>query len=116
VSCSATILSDNRFYRASLLDISLGGCRAGTEASLAAGVTVQIALEAFHSLGGKVRWCRDGEIGIQFSRPIGDHVLAKWKGQLEAARDEERIASERSARGGSRDFWGEARHNPKDIA
>ena len=106
MSCSATIVANNRFYRASLLNISHEGCRARIGAPLQPGEGVQIALEAFHSLGGSVRWYKEGEIGIRFTNPISSHMLGKWRQQLEDGRFVEPLVPPRRR---IRDFWGDFR-------
>ncbi len=107
MSCSATLVANNRFYRAELLNVSHGGCKVRSlEGPLGAGTRVQIALEAFHSLSGIVRWSNENEFGMQFSTPISDYLLGKWNAQLEKARSPEAaMPLER----GPRDFWGQRR-------
>jgi hypothetical protein len=106
MSCSATIVANNLFYRASLLNISHEGCRARIGAPLRSGESVQIALEAFHSLSGSVRWYKEGQVGIRFTNRISNPILAKWKAQLEEERHFEPIVPPRRR---LRDFWGDAR-------
>jgi hypothetical protein len=106
MSCSATIVADNRFYRASLLNVSHGGCRARVVGQFRPGQNVQIALEAFHSLSGTVRWTKDDELGIQFTRPISSPVLGKWQKELAKGGDPTPLVP---ARRGLRDFWGDLR-------
>jgi hypothetical protein len=71
-----------------LCDVSKSGCKIAVSHPLPAGERVQIALEAYHSLGGTVRWCRDGMAGIEFARMLNDAALAMWKEALEKARSE----------------------------
>jgi hypothetical protein len=99
VSCSATILTDERFFPCQLRDVSSGGCRIALSNPFPVGQPIRIALEEFHSLGGTVRWCRDGEAGIQFTNPIGDYTLRKWQMALE------RSTARKDGNPG-RDFWG----------
>ncbi len=104
LTCSATIVANNRFYRASLLNISHAGCRARVQESLEAGESVQIALEAFHSLSGRVRWADGDELGIQFTRPLSDFILAKWQRELERGGQAQPLVPRRRW---LRDFWGD---------
>jgi hypothetical protein len=59
---------------AQTLDVSAGGVRVACAASLREGTPVRVSLclpPPYHDLdlAGTVRWCRDGEIGIQFGTP-----------------------------------------------
>jgi hypothetical protein len=80
MSCSATIVANNLFYRASLLNISHEGCRARIGAPLRSGESVQIALEAFHSLSGSVRWYKEGQVGIRFTNRISSSNIGQVEG------------------------------------
>lgn len=104
LSCSATIVANNRFYRATLLNISRAGCRARVRGNLQPDQGVQIALEAFHSLSGTVRWSKGEEVGIQFTRPLSDFILAKWQRELERGDHRQPLVPRRRW---LRDFWGE---------
>jgi hypothetical protein len=102
VECSATLCADNAFHRARLCDVSRSGCKVRVAQPRRAGERVQIALEAHQSLGGTIRWYREGKAGIQFARPLSDTQLAMWKKALAVSR-------EREANGPHwrRNFWGE---------
>jgi hypothetical protein len=102
--CSATICVEDGFHRAELSDISKSGCKVTLDAPQPPGRTVQIALENFHSLSGTVRWCRDGVAGIQFSNPLSDAALAKWKHAIATGKPTDGGAPSRPR--GRRDFWG----------
>lgn len=86
IECSATVCAGNAFHRVKLCDVSKSGCKVAVTAPLPIGERVQIALEAFHSLGGTVRWCRNGMAGIEFARTLNDAALATWRDALEKAR------------------------------
>ena len=107
MSCSATLVADNRFYRAKLLNVSHRGCRVLMEGGTRpAAERVQIALEAFHSLGGAIRWFKDGEMGIEFTTPLSEHMFEKWNAELERGGPAQAVAA-RSHRW--QDFWGDMR-------
>jgi hypothetical protein len=101
--CSATVRAGESFHRARICDVSASGCKIALAQPLPAGERVQIALEAYHSLGGTVRWCREGMAGIQFSRPLSDAVLHTWKVAVGKARSEAPPPGRRR-----RNFLGEA--------
>ena len=103
--CSATICVEDGFHRAELSDISKSGCKVTLDAPQPPGRTIQIALENFHSLSGTVRWYRDGVAGIQFSNPLSDAALAKWKHAIATGKPTDGDAP--SGPRGRRDFWGD---------
>ena len=103
--CSATICVEDGFHRAELSDISKSGCKVALDAPQPPGRTIQIALENFHSLSGTVRWYRDGVAGIQFSNPLSDAALAKWKHAIATGKPTDGDAP--SGPRGRRDFWGD---------
>ena len=111
MTCTATIVADNRFFRAQMLDVSQSGCRVRLETEVQPeGRRVQIALESFHSLSGLIRWFKDGEMGIQFTSPLSDYMLAKWTAQLEKGTGT--VSAPSAPRPRWRDFWGERRRPP----
>ena len=103
IACSATVRAGNAFHRGQLKDVSQSGCKLALAQPIPAGETVQVALQAYHSLGGTIRWCRDGMVGIQFHRPLTDAALATWKGALTRASSGEQAAGE----GWRKNFLGE---------
>ena len=102
MECSATLCAGNAFHRVHLCDVSRNGCKIFLTDARHRGERVQIALEAYHSLGGTIRWHRDGKAGIQFARPLTDAQLVTWKNAVKQARA--RVAAARKPR---RNFWGE---------
>jgi hypothetical protein len=107
--CSATVCAGGAFHRARLCDVSASGCKIALAHPLPPGERIQIALEAYHSLGGTVRWCREGMAGIQFGRPLSDAVLLTWKDAVAKARNAPPPAPKRR-----RNFLGEAIFTKKD--
>jgi hypothetical protein len=63
-----------------LRDISEGGCRfpAGN-AKLRAGMPLQISVAGTAPLSAKVRWAEDGEIGVNFDRPLAPEMVEQFK-------------------------------------
>lgn len=102
IECSATLCAGNAFHRVHLADVSRNGCKIFIEEQRYAGERVQIALEAYHSLGGTVRWHRDGKAGLQFARPLTDAQLVTWKNAVKNART--RAALTRKPK---LNFWGD---------
>jgi hypothetical protein len=102
MECSATLCAGNAFHRVHLCDVSKHGCKIFIDEPRYAGERVQIALEAYHSLGGTIRWHRDGKAGIQFVRQLTDMELVTWKNAIRQARA--RAAVGRKPR---LNFWGE---------
>ena len=92
MECSATLCAGNAFHRVHLCDVSRNGCKIFLPDARHRGERVQIALEAYHSLGGT----------IQFARPLTDAQLVTWKNAVKQARA--RVAAARKPR---RNFWGE---------
>jgi len=89
IACSATLRAGNAFHRVHLSDVTRKGCKVVVDAPLKAGEAVQIALEAFHSLGGTIRWYQKGLAGIEFSRPLSDAAVLGWKQAMAKARTEQ---------------------------
>jgi hypothetical protein len=102
IECRATLCTGEVFLRVQLCDVSRNGCKILVETPQVAGERVQIALEAFHSLGGTIRWYRKGKAGIQFIRPMSDTDLATWTNALARARVHGRNRGDIR-----RNFWGE---------
>ena len=89
IACSATLCDGKKFHRVKLCDVSKSGCKVRLPTPIQAGERVQIALEAYHSLGGTIRWCREGMAGIQFARPMSEAALLTWRNAIAAARPQQ---------------------------
>jgi hypothetical protein len=98
LECSATLCTGQAFHRVRLIDVSKSGCKITVPHALEAGKSVQIALEAYHSLGATVRWCREGSAGLQFSRPLGDTALVLWKKAVVEARAQPAMPADKRRR------------------
>jgi hypothetical protein len=56
-----------------LIELSLDGCRIshiGTPASFALGDPLTLRLEGTAPIAARIRWLRDGTIGLRFDRPL----------------------------------------------
>jgi hypothetical protein len=102
IECSATLCAANAFHRVHLCDVSKHGCKIFIDEPRYAGERVQIALQAYHSLGGTIRWYRDGKAGLQFARQLTEMELVTWKNAVRQARS--RAVEAKRPR---RNFWGE---------
>ena len=101
IECSATLCAGGAFHRVQLIDVSKHGCKIFVDQTRWSGERIQIALEHYHSLGGVVRWWKDGRAGIQFARQLTDAQLVTWKNAVAIARARARTRKTR------RNFWGE---------
>jgi hypothetical protein len=66
-------------FLADIVDASQGGMRLRTDRTLAAGGACQVVAEGLGERGALVRWCRDGQIGLQLKRPLCFHEFAQWR-------------------------------------
>ena len=98
LQCSATLCTGEAFHRVRLIDVSKSGCKITVPHALESGKTVQIALEAYHSLAATIRWCREGTAGLQFSRPLGDTALVLWKKALSETRSQPSLPPDKRRR------------------
>jgi hypothetical protein len=64
---------------ADIVDASQAGMRIRTDRKLSAGSGCQVVAEGLGVRGGLVRWCRDGEAGLQLKRPLCFHEFAQWR-------------------------------------
>ena len=109
--CTATIRAGEAYHSARICDVSASGCKIALEHPLAPGAQIQIALEAYHSLGAIVRWYRDGLAGIQFNAPLSDSILLTWKDAV----SKERAAPPALAPRRARNFLGEKLYTPPPL-
>jgi hypothetical protein len=69
-----------------LIELSLDGCRishVGTSASLALGDPLTLRLQGTAPIAARIRWLREGTIGLRFERPL--HI-ADLQGLIELCR------------------------------
>ena len=77
-------IADHEFTM-EIVDASQGGMRIRTDRLLRAGGAVQIAAQGLGERGALVRWCRDGEAGLELKRRLSFHEFAAWRRQGKAA-------------------------------
>jgi hypothetical protein len=103
IQCSATLCAGNAFHRCILIDVSRHGCKILVPHQHVPGERVQIALEAYHSLGATIRWYKDGRAGVQFANQLSEFQLVAWKNAVLSARERDLERKQ-----GRKNFWGEA--------
>jgi hypothetical protein len=77
-NCQATIREGANVHRVEACDISQGGVKIRTEATLPQGSDIVITLPGLDAQAGIVCWCANGSAGIGFNRllPLGE--LVSW--------------------------------------
>lgn len=65
-----TLIVDSRTELCLIRNISAGGLMAHAYSTLRLGQKVSVSLKSSHMLHGKVLWVKDGNVGIQFDKPI----------------------------------------------
>jgi hypothetical protein len=68
-----------REFPVGIVDASQGGMRVRTSEILTAGDACQIAAEGLGEREAVVRWCKDGEIGLQLKQPLCFREFAGWR-------------------------------------
>ena len=61
-----------------LLEISQGGARIRTDATLLLTERIKLEVTGLGTITGTVRWLRDGDVGITFSGPLPYRELEAW--------------------------------------
>ncbi|MDB5680802.1 MAG: PilZ protein [Sphingomonas bacterium] len=69
----------DREFPVGIVDASQAGMRISTVQMLSAGDTCQIVADGLGERGAVVRWCLDGEIGLQLKQPLSFHEFARWR-------------------------------------
>ncbi|MGL4314740.1 MAG: PilZ domain-containing protein [Sphingomonas sp.] len=62
-------------FPGSIVDLSSGGCRLATRATLALGTRVCIRIDGMHSLWGHVVWQHGTDVGVAFEQPMHPAVV-----------------------------------------
>lgn len=78
VSCGATLRIGRLYHRVAVQDISLGGIKVAITDWQCFGQPVQITIESFRMVKGRVRWYKGGQAGIVFDRALTFEELATW--------------------------------------
>lgn len=63
----------------SIVDASQAGMRFRTDRVLSAGQPCKIVADELGERGAIVRWCREGEVGVQLKQPLSFHEFAQWR-------------------------------------
>lgn len=66
-------------FLSSIVDASQAGMRLRTDRKLSAGDACKVVAEGLGERGALVRWCRDGEAGLQLKRPLSFREFADWR-------------------------------------
>ncbi len=78
VTCGATVRIDGFYYRVQVRDISLAGMKLALDVWPCVGKSVVVTIESFRAVKGRIRWSREGMVGIVFDSPLGFDELAGW--------------------------------------
>ncbi|WP_324750448.1 PilZ domain-containing protein [Sphingomonas sp. LY54] len=78
VTCGATVRIDGFYHRVQVRDISLAGMKIALEVWPCVGKNVVITIESFRAVKGRIRWYREGMVGIVFDSPLRFDELAAW--------------------------------------
>jgi hypothetical protein len=84
LACELRIRARAGIEVATTRDISQGGAKIETGLALEPDEPVEVTIEGLGSIGGVVRWRKDGLAGIEFSPELGWQELMPW---LRQARD-----------------------------
>jgi hypothetical protein len=63
-----------------LCDVSLNGAKIETGEALPTNTEVALFVDGLAPLSGRVRWRRDGHVGLEFDIPMQIDVLGQWVG------------------------------------
>jgi hypothetical protein len=78
VGCAAWVREDGTVHRAKAVDISQGGIKLASAASLTPGSKVTVALNGLPPIAGLVRWKDENHCGISFNRVLALSQLVAW--------------------------------------
>jgi hypothetical protein len=69
----------DRIFPVVIVDASEAGMRIGTGEILSVGETCRVAADGLGDRGAVVRWCSDGEIGLQLDQPLAFREFGRWR-------------------------------------
>jgi hypothetical protein len=69
----------DREFSVDIVDASQAGMCIRTDRILFTGGACQIHADGLGERGAMVRWCHDGEVGLQFKRPLTFQDFAAWR-------------------------------------
>jgi hypothetical protein len=77
----AVVRVAEREFDVEVIDASQAGMRIRTDRVLFAGGACQVMVNGLGERGALVRWCHDGEVGLQLKRPLAFNEFAAWRKQ-----------------------------------
>ncbi|MCW3837161.1 PilZ domain-containing protein [Sphingomonas canadensis] len=84
VSRHARLCTDDAERGVLLCDISLNGAKVATDLALPVETEAAVFVDGLPPLAGRVRWARDGYVGMQFDVALKIDTLANWLGPDDA--------------------------------
>ena len=69
----------DREFAVEIVDASQAGMRVKTDRVLYEGGACQVVAEGLGTRGVIVRWCHDGEVGLQLKQPLSFRDFAAWR-------------------------------------
>jgi hypothetical protein len=69
----------DREFAVEIVDASQAGMKIRTDRVLYEGGGCQVVAEGLGTRGVLVRWCRDGEVGLQLKQPLSFRDFAAWR-------------------------------------
>jgi hypothetical protein len=69
-----------------IVDASQAGMRVRSDRRLSAGAACQVVAEGLGARGALVRWCRDGQIGLQLKQPLSFREFGQWRTRVKSLR------------------------------
>ncbi|MDB5677921.1 PilZ domain-containing protein [Sphingomonas bacterium] len=71
-------------FLAAIVDASQAGMRIRSDRKLSAGTECKVVGEGLGERGALVRWCRDGEMGVQLKQPLSFREFAQWRTKVKS--------------------------------
>lgn len=75
----------DREFAVEIIDASQAGMRIRTDRVLFEGGGCRVYADGLGERGATVRWCHDGEVGLQFKQPLQFRDFAAWRTRRKAA-------------------------------
>jgi hypothetical protein len=75
----------DREFPVEIYDASQAGMRVRTDRVLFEGGACQIVADGLGERGATVRWCHDGQVGLQFKQPLQFRDFAAWRTRRKTA-------------------------------
>lgn len=81
IDAQAVIRVGTTVHKVEVRDISLGGIKVDINDPSLGGREVLVTIDSLRPVRGTVRWCRGGQAGILFHRPLAFEELTEWLGR-----------------------------------